>query len=119
MARTAKGVELVEQAQRVILSRNAEAEALELSGEFLDGFAEGVAEFLAVLLGEPATDLLEEITDSEIERCRDCGALVIFESTSAHPGIREYDVCGDCGNHVCPDCVVMVGESPFCKKCKP
>jgi hypothetical protein len=52
---------LILQAQKVIHSRTDNA--ADLSSDFLNGFDEGIAEFLAVLLGESATDLLEEISN--------------------------------------------------------
>jgi len=55
----------------------------------------------------------------DLEHCADCGVTVIFESTSDLPDVREYDVCTGCGKHVCPDCSVIVDESPYCKECAP
>jgi hypothetical protein len=52
---------LILQAQKVIHSRTDNA--ADLSSDFLNGFDEGIAEFLAILLGESATDLLEEISN--------------------------------------------------------
>jgi len=45
-----------------VASRELDADGVaEMPGPYLDGFREGVAELLAVILDEPATDLLEEI----------------------------------------------------------
>jgi len=55
-----KRIQLIAQAKQVIIDRDEDA--WELSSDFLEGFSEGVAEFLAVLLKEPVADLLEEIT---------------------------------------------------------
>lgn len=53
---------LIETAKAVIKERGEVDENQDfLCVDFLEGFHEGVAEFLAVLLKEPACDLLEEI----------------------------------------------------------
>jgi hypothetical protein len=72
----------------------------------------------------------------EITTCDQCGNPVVFEHDpvpSKCPlitffrnftlgGLREYDVCDKCGDHVCPECQdnAKVGWGVFdalCKKC--
>lgn len=68
---------------------------------------------------EKAQQFFRNINRHDTENCQDCGSVVVFESTPTLPGVREYDVCSDCAKHICPDCTVIVGESPFCKECRP
>lgn len=54
---------LIVAGRTVILERQADKAATgKLSADFMSGFEEGVAELLASLLRESATDILEEIT---------------------------------------------------------
>lgn len=63
---------------------------------------------------EIVKSLTKEI-ENVIEQCEGCGCDVVFESYEGSP--REYDVCGECDRHLCPDC--MGGCEGLCKDCRP
>lgn len=55
-----------------------------------------------------------------VEACAICGTPVIFDGSDEYPDVHEYDVCDECGAHVCRDCVVYPGErntTPYCPNC--
>lgn len=60
--------------------------------------------------------------EENISNCHQCGKIVCFErENSSLP--EEYEVCGECDDHVCNDCVDWSymnetdDETPICKKC--
>ena len=51
-----------------------------------------------------------------VEKCVVCDAPVCFERS--HPSYpREYDVCGSCQAHICPNCNVSLDENPTYQEC--
>lgn len=52
----------VQIAKSVIKQRLEDAKELHLSDDFINGFEEGIAEFIALFLLESATDVLEDVT---------------------------------------------------------
>ena len=62
--------------------------------------------------------------DPNIEKCFHCGKTTCFEHHDDVPiSVREYEVCSECEDHICPDCMDVKYmnefwiETPICKKC--
>ena len=52
----------------------------------------------------------------EIETCPVCKKSMCFErKTKEEP--PEYDVCNECGKHICIDCSKDIDETPYCPEC--
>jgi hypothetical protein len=53
--------QLIAYGKEVIAARDEDAAALCLSGDFLEGFREGVAELIGHIVGESANDILAQL----------------------------------------------------------
>jgi len=52
----------------------------------------------------------------DVETCPVCNNSMCFErATKKEP--PEYDVCNECGKHICINCSKDIDETPYCPEC--